>query len=233
MLIQLKEKNKILNLINLILSGLILVALIILIIVNIFKKEANDIFKENYASIVEIRVTEGEDIGYGSGVVVSDDGKIITNAHVILYEENKLFSKVEIRLSYEEQYREVSILKYDSNLDLALLKLDNVELQNIETNTKYSYGDKVYAIGNGSNYGLSITEGIISNPKLTVELSNKSVTAIQCDLTISEGNSGGALLDSKGRLIGITTFRLKDSSNKVIQGISYSIPIDKVNEFIS
>ena len=228
-----KEKRNILSLINVIISSLVLIGLIILIVINLNKKDANDIFKDTYESIVEIRVTEGEDIGYGSGVIISSDGKIITNAHVVVYEDNNLFDKVEIRLSYEDEYREVSIVKYDIDKDLALLKLDNVEVKSIKANTSYSYGDKVYAIGNGSNYGISITEGIISNPKLTVEISNKSVIAIQCDLTISEGNSGGALLDSKGRLIGITTFRLKDSSNKVIQGISYSIPYYIVSDFMA
>jgi len=233
MVIWLKDKKNILSLINIIISSLVLVGLIILMVINFNKKDANDIFEDTYESIVEIKVTEGEDIGYGSGVIISDDGKIITNSHVIIYEENNLFDKIEIRLSYEDGYREVSVLKYDSDKDLALLKLDNVEVKSIKTNTEYSYGDKVYAIGNGSNYGISITEGIISNPKLTVELSNKSVIAIQCDLTINEGNSGGALLDNKGRLIGITTFRLKDSGNKVIQGISYSIPYYIVSEFIA
>lgn len=204
-----------------------------LIVINLNKKDASDIFKNNYKSIVEIRVTEGEDIGYGSGVVISNDGKIITNAHVIIYENDNLFDKVEIRLSYEDEYKEVSILKYDAEKDLALLKLDNVKVKPIKFGKNYSYGDKVYAIGNGNNYGISITEGIISNPKLTVELTSKSVIAIQCDLTINEGNSGGALLDSNGRLIGITTFRLKDSSNKVIQGISYSIPLDVLSNFVS
>lgn len=232
MVIRLKEKRNILSLINIIISSLVLIGLIIVIVINVNKKDANDVFKDTYKSIVEVRVTEGEDIGYGSGVIISEDGKIITNAHIILYEENNLFDKVEIRLSYEDEYKEVSVIKYDADKDLALLKLDNVKVKSIKTNTEYSYGDKVYAIGNGSNYGISITEGIISNPKLTIEISNKSVIAIQCDLTISEGNSGGALLDKKGKLIGITTFRLKDSSNKVIQGISYSIPYYIVNDFI-
>lgn len=214
------------------LCSLTLVVLMVLIIVGVVQKDANDIFEDTYESIVEIKVIEGEDIGYGSGVIISDDGKIITNAHVILYEEDNLFDKVEIRLSYEENYREVSVVKYDSDKDLALLKLEDIKVKSIKMDNNYSYGDKIYAIGNGSNYGISITEGIIANPRLMVNLSNKSMVAIQCDLTINEGNSGGALLNSKGKLIGITTFRLKDSGNKVIQGISYSIPIDVVKDFV-
>ena len=225
-------KKNILSLISIILSSLTFVISVFLLIFNIVHEDATDIFKDTYESIVEIKVTEGEDIGYGSGVIISDDGKIITNAHVISYDENNLFDKVEIRLSYEEEYRSVSVIKYDTNKDLALLKLSDVEVKSIKTYDDYSYGDEVYAIGNGSNYGISITRGIISNPKLTVELSNKNVVAIQCDLTISEGNSGGALLDYKGRLIGITTFRLKDTNNRVIEGISYSIPIQVIYDFI-
>lgn len=227
-----KNQIKKLSLLNAILSSLILIILLVLIVLGVMKKDATDIFKSAYESIVEIRVTEGEDIGYGSGVIISADGKIVTNSHVVIYEENNPFDKIEVRLSYEEGYREVNLIKYDEYGDLALLQLNDVKVKNIKINNKYTYGDQVYAIGNGSNYGISITEGIISNPKLTVELSNKSIVAIQCDLTISEGNSGGALLDNKGRLIGITTFRLKDSGNKVIQGISYSIPIDTIKEFI-
>ncbi|UKI50761.1 MAG: S1C family serine protease [Clostridium sp.] len=74
---------------------------------------------------------------------------------------------------------------------------------------KISSGDKVYAIGNGMNHGIGINEGIISLPQVNIEYENNVRNVIQCDLIINEGNSGGALLDSKGRLIGITTFRLK------------------------
>lgn len=226
------KNSKIFKIITIILLTLLTISSALLWIFKFSEKDAHDVFKDNYRSIVEIRATEGEDIGYGSGVVISGDGKIITNAHVVVYDEDNLFDKVEIRFSYEQSYREVKVLKHDTNLDLALLKLDYVETEAIELGNKYDYGNKVYAIGNGSNYGLSITEGIISNPELIIELSNKNVLAIQSNLIISEGNSGGALLDKDGNLIGITTFRLKDNSNRVIEGICYSVPIKVVKEFI-
>ena len=68
------------------------------------------------------------------------------------------------REKWNAQYSE-----YDAEKDLALLKLDNIEVKSIKTSTNYNYGDKVYAIGNGSNYGISITEGIISNPNLVAK----------------------------------------------------------------
>ena len=98
---------------------------------------------------------------------------------------------------------------------------------------KVFFGERVYAIGNGSNLGLSITQGIIGIPKVNIEYDNITREAIQCDLTISEGNSGGALLDKKGRLIGITTFQIKDSSGDIIYGLAYCIPINSVIDFLN
>ena len=83
-----------------------------------------------------------------------------------------------------------------------------------------------------SNYGISMTSGYISIPHINVSYNEKIRNVIQCDLTISDGNSGGALVDSKGKLIGLTTFRLKDASNNVIYGISYSIPVSAIMEYI-
>ena len=70
----------------------------------------------------------------------------------------------------------------------------------------------------------------VSHINVTYNETTRNV--IQCDLTISDGNSGGALVDSKGKLIGLTTFRLKDQSNNIIYGISYCIPINTVMEYI-
>ena len=90
----------------------------------------------------------------------------------------------------------------------------------------------MYAIGNLSNYGLSISKGIVSIPHINVTYNKITRNVIQCDLTISDGNSGGALVNSKGELVGLTTFRLKDQSNNIIYGISYCIPINIVLEYI-
>lgn len=96
----------------------------------------------------------------------------------------------------------------------------------------YSYGDKVYAIGNTSNYGIGISEGIISVPEVNVKYDNISRLVIQADINISFGNSGGALLNSKGQLIGITTFRTKDNYGNVNYGFTYSIPLKTIIRFI-
>ncbi|MBR7135826.1 MAG: trypsin-like peptidase domain-containing protein [Clostridia bacterium] len=77
-----------------------------------------------------------------------------------------------------------------------------------------------------------LTEGVVSNSNVEVELEKVKRQVIQCDITIAEGNSGGALLNENGEIVGLTTFRLKDASNNVIYGIAYCIPANTILEYI-
>lgn len=203
-----------------------------------FKIGANKVYKDSIQSIVEVKAVK-EDIGesFGTGEIIESDGTIITNAHVVTYTKLGIaneFDNYYIRFASEEDYREVSLIKYDSDLDLAVLKLDNVKVKVLKTtdSSKINSGDKVYAIGNTSNKGIGISEGIISVPLVNIIYEEKTRTVIQCDLTIAQGNSGGALLNEKGKLIGITTFRTKDNLGNVIYGIVYCIPINIVLDYI-
>lgn len=205
-------------------------------------KSATDIYNESIYNVVEVKATT-ESVGesFGTGEVISTDGHIITNAHVITYTksgEKTAFDNYYIRFAFEDNYRAVTLEKYDSDLDVAVLKLADLTNLNLKPITigdssKIKAGEKVYAIGNATNYGIGIFEGIISIPLLNVELDGTSRSVIQCDLTIAAGNSGGALLDSDGKVIGITTFRTKDSSNNVIYGIVYCLPINTVMQYVN
>ncbi len=200
---------------------------------------ASGIFSICQNSVVEIKA-ETDDVGasYGTGVIFANDGTIVTNAHVITYKrlgKSYIFDKIFLRLIDEQSFRSVSIVKYDLELDIAVLKLsDETKLIAIRIgdDSELDYGDRVYAIGNMSNYGISFTIGSISIPHIDVTYNEFTRNVIQCDLTISDGNSGGALVDEDGRLVGITTFRLKDQTNNIIYGISYCIPINTVMEYI-
>lgn len=201
---------------------------------------AGGIFNSCKFSIVELKA-ESENVGisYGSAVIISDDGTMITNAHNITYSQlgqSYNFDNISIRFVDEENYRSANIIKYDLNLDLAVIKLDIIDrkLQPIKIGNSsiLNSGDDIFAIGNLSNNGLSISQGIISIPSINVNYNNFTRNVIQCDLTISDGNSGGALINQSKQLIGITTFRLKDQSNNIIYGISYCIPINTVMEYI-
>ena len=203
-------------------------------------KSASGIFTTCKLSIVELKA-ESENIGtsYGSAEIISDDGLMVTNAHVITY--SKLgqlytFDSVSVRFIDEENYRLAKIIKYNLDLDLAIIKLDNTNRKitpmKIGNNSLLNSGDDIFAIGNLNNNGLSISKGIVSVPSIYVTYNNIERNVIQCDLTISDGSSGGALINKNGQLVGITTFRLKDQSNNIIYGISYCIPINTVMEYI-
>ena len=164
---------------------------------------------------------------------------MITNSHVITYKEAdtyKTFQNIYIRFSTENEYREVALLKYDQEIDIAVLKIvdKNCEFEPIKFGdfSKTSIGDEVCAIGNLNNVGIALTKGIISSKNITVKYNNIERDVVQCDLTIAEGNSGGALINEEGELIGITTFRLKDNSSNVIYGICYCVPIDIIVKYI-
>lgn len=202
-------------------------------------QKPSDIFYISKNSVVEITAeTEEVGVSYGSGVIVSKDGTIVTNAHVITYKnlgQSYPFETISIRLIDEHDFRTVDFVKYDLDLDIAILKFTcdrNIKPIKIGNDSKLEYGDKVYSIGNMSNYGISLTSGYIAIPHINITHNEITRNVIQCDLTISDGNSGGALIDKNGKLVGITTFRLKDQSNNIIYGISYCIPINTVMEYI-
>lgn len=203
---------------------------------------ADEVYKNTFGSVVEIKAVTGEDESYGSAVCVSNDGKFLTNAHVVAYSTKnesfetitKTFDHYFIRFPDCENFEEVTLEKFDINKDLAIVKLNNInrKLNVLKISTTYETGEKCYAVGNLQNYGVSISEGVISKKAVNIENNGRIINAIQCDLTITEGNSGGALISKCGELIGITTFRTKDLSGKIIYGMSFSIPSNVVLEFI-
>ena len=221
-------------------TAVILIAAVLLCICLWIPPSPKRIFNDSVKSIVELKASsEGLGTGYGTAEFIDNEGTLVTNAHIVTYTQLgkvNTFKNYSIRFASEEEYRKAELLKYDTEKDIAVLKLSeptaSFQAIKLGNSDKLSFGDKVYAVGNGSNYGLSLTQGIISIPKINVEYENKKREVIQCDLTISSGNSGGALLDEKGRMIGITTFRTKDNSGNIIYGLAYCIPINIVMDFV-
>ena len=126
----------------------------------------------------------------------------------------------------------MALEKIDYDKDLAILRTDK-KYKPIKINKNESVpGDKIYAIGNSSNNGIGITEGIISRTNVSIEIEENKKDFIQLDIAVANGNSGGALLDNTGKLIGIITFRIKDSNNDIVYGFSYAIGINTVLEFL-
>ena len=199
------------------------------------------IYDKSLQSVVEVKAYT-KDVGesFGSAVLMKSDGTLVTNSHVVTYSklgETKAFDEISIRFANSDKYISVALVKYDVLKDLAVLKIkdkNNNKLSAIKTGNikKVKSGDEVFAIGNLSNYGIGITKGYISVPKINIIVDGNKKEAIQCDITIVSGSSGGALVNRNGKLIGITTFRTKDNLGNVIHGIGYVIPINRVLEYI-
>lgn len=234
-------RQKKLIIISLSLSCILLVAFIISIGVTVSHSNTyvKKLYDKSLQSVVEVKAYT-KDVGesFGSAVLMKSDGTLVTNAHVVTYSklgETKTFDEISIRFANSDDYLSVSLVKYDSTKDLAVLKMkDKTKVTPIKQGDikKVKSGDEVFAIGNLSNYGIGITKGHVSVPKINIIVDGNKKEVIQCDITIVSGSSGGALVNRNGKLIGITTFRTKDNLGNVIHGIGYVIPINMVLEYI-
>ena len=169
--------------------------------------------------------------GSGSGVILSEDGYILTNNHVISSADSSSFYQVsdaksiKVKIYGDDTEYDAKIIGADSQTDLAVLKIDKTGLTPAELGDSSSVqiGEFVLAIGNPYELDYSVTAGIISalNREMTVE--NTTYNVIQADCAINSGNSGGALVNSKGEVIGITTLKLAGDG---IEGVSFAIPVN-------
>ena len=163
----------------------------------------------------------------GSGVVVSADGYIVTNYHVI---ENAM--SVQVVLNSGVEY-EAKIVGYDAKSDIAVLKIEEKNLTYVTfgDSSAVMVGDRAVAIGNplGTELMGTVTQGIISAVNRTVTVEDKTMTLIQTDAAINTGNSGGALLNAYGELIGINTVKMAATG---VEGLGFAIPSNQVKEIV-
>jgi serine protease Do len=156
-------------------------------------------------------------LGEGSGVIMSADGYIVTNNHVINGADS-----VQVVLSDNTKYL-AKVIGADSRSDIAVLKIDakNLKYATFGNSDQLTVGDSVLAIGNpgGLEFAGSVTEGIVSALNRTVE----SMDYIQTDASINPGNSGGALVNMYGQVVGINAAKIVDVN---YEGIGFSIPIN-------
>ncbi len=153
----------------------------------------------------------------GSGIVISSDGYILTNNHVV---ENA--SKIRVTFLGDKEY-EAEIIGTDPPTDVALIKIDaeNLPIVHIGDSDKLRVGDQVMAIGNPFGVGQTVTLGIVSALGRNIGLMDYS-DLIQTDASINPGNSGGALVNMQGRLVGMNAAILSRSGGS--QGIGFAIP---------
>lgn len=172
-----------------------------------------------------------ENLGLGSGVIISKDGYILTNQHVA----GDKYSTCYITL--KNGVTDTGVVVWSSeDLDLAIIKINIKELPEatLGDSENIKIGKKVYAIGNPVGYELqrTVTSGIISGENRTIRIEGDDKktymeSLIQTDATINQGNSGGPLINSNGEIIGITTVKVEDA-----EGIGFAIPINIVKPII-
>ena len=183
-------------------------------------------------SVVTISTTlsdeSGGGRGVGTGVVLTSDGEILTNAHVI-----DDASEVVVRFAGETEPRVAKILASDVGNDLALIKVDITGLvaATFAKPGSVQIGDAVVAIGYALalDGGPTVTSGIVSALKRTIETDSGALNSlIQTDAAISSGNSGGPLVNLKGEVVGINTAVARGDSESAANNIGFSISVDEV-----
>ena len=188
-----------------------------------------EIYRACLPSVVAIRTSKSELSGsLGTGVIMTDDGYIITNAHVL----DGARSVTVTLLSDESEY-EARLVGTDSVSDLAVLK---IEAQNLKPavfgqSDSLQVGDEVIAIGNplGTQLNGTMTNGIVSAINRNVIFGGHSMTLIQTNAAINEGNSGGPLINAFGQVVGVTNMK---AFNTGVEGICFAIPTSVVRPVV-
>ncbi len=168
----------------------------------------------------------------GSGVIISSDGYIVTNNHVV-----EDASEVSVILNNNETY-DATIIGTDTKTDLALIKIEATDLaySSLVDSDTLELGQEVVAIGNSLGKGTSSTNGIISALNREVTINNYTMTLILTNAEVNSGNSGGGLFDMNGNLVGIVNAKIMSqttsSSSTSVEGMGYAIPSNTVKTIV-
>lgn len=203
---------------------------------NATSMSVKDIANETMDSVVEIKTEsvstneffkEAVQSGAGSGVILTKDGYIVTNHHVI-EDASKITVTTKDGTSYDAE-----LIGSDASTDLAVIKInaDNLKPAVLGNSSDLEVGDTAVAIGNPlGELGGTVTNGIISALDREVTVDNQTMHLLQTNAAINPGNSGGGLFNDQGELIGIINAKSNGSN---IEGLGFAIPIDRAKEVIS
>ena len=168
--------------------------------------------------------------GSGSGVIISQDGYIVTNNHVVEYAD-----EVEVTL-FDNRVFTAEVIGTDPQTDLAVLKIDGYDLPTLQyaDSDKALIGEWVLAVGNPFDLNSTVTAGIISAKGRNINIigGNRAIESfIQTDAAVNPGNSGGALVDAQGRLLGINTAIATQTGT--FSGYSFAIPVNMMKKIVA
>ena len=193
-----------------------------------------EIYKKCIGSVVSITASAQSGKSSGTGIVLSADGYLITNHHVI---ENA--QVIAVQTSADRQFQ-ASIIGSDEASDLAVLKVDATDLQPAEfgDSGKLAVGDRVVAIGDplGAQLRGTMTSGIVSAINRDLEVNDRTMTLIQTDAALNNGNSGGPLINEYGQVIGINTLKMSNTLSDIsatVEGLGFAVPSSRVVSVIN
>ncbi|MBI1331540.1 MAG: trypsin-like peptidase domain-containing protein [Armatimonadetes bacterium] len=182
------------------------------------------------------QATERE-TGTGSGVIVSSDGIVVTNNHVVKGTQTRggdiVYPRVQVRL-YDGRSVAAKVLGTDERSDIAVLKIEAKDLHPIElgSSSNLEVGEWVMAVGNPLGFDNTVSVGVVSSTKRNLPVGDQGlVEGIQTDAAINPGNSGGALCNAQGQLVGINSAIASGTGESV--GIGFAIPIDRAKKIVN
>ncbi|WP_352408723.1 trypsin-like peptidase domain-containing protein [Lawsonibacter hominis] len=188
-----------------------------------------EIYQANLSCIVSVRGTKGSSMSLGTGVIMSEDGYIITNSHVI-----EGCSAVDVVL-WDERVYPALLVGRDEQTDLAVLKVECTGLSPADFGDSglLRVGDVALAIGNplGEDLRGTMTDGIISALNRDVNVDGRTMSLIQTTAALNSGNSGGALINEYGQVIGITNLKMQ-SYYDTVEGLGFAIPTATVKAVV-
>ena len=181
------------------------------------------IYDKNLPSMVSIQAEDAKSYSTGTGVVLTANGYLITNAHVVAGAD-----KVQVACA-DNRVLDAALVGFDAREDLAVLKVEADDLTPAEFGDSFALrcGDPVAAIGDPLGYRSTITDGIVSALDRDVEVDGTSMVLIQTSAAINMGNSGGALINQYGQVVGITTVKIVTDDGSA-ESLGFAIPSRRV-----
>lgn len=191
-----------------------------------------ELYENSYKSVVGISAYTDGQSGYswGTGFVLTSDGLIVTNTHVINGADSATVTL------YDDTVLNATLVGADTISDIAVLKVKGIGLNPVTVgdSAELAVGDAVAAIGNplGEEFRMTLTNGVISAINRGVNYNGRSMTLMQTNAALNEGNSGGPLFNMYGQVIGVTNMKMM-SSYSSIEGIGFAIPSTTMRDIVN